>query len=349
MPVYKDEERNTWYVKLSYTDYTGRTRQKMKRGFQLRRDAQQWEREFLEQMSGTPDMTFKTLSVLFMEDYKRRCKDSSVRTAASNLKYILPIFGSRRVNEIRPSDVLQWKNYLVNDTGLSAGTIHRVDGTFRSILHFAEKYYGLKVSPAAHINRAGSSKSPGMKFYTLEQFNAFIETFREGTRGRMIFNLLFYTGIRVGELLALTAADVNLEEKTLSISKTWDDHLKIATAPKTDKSNRTIALTAALCDELRQYMGKYYDLQPEDNIFPVTGSAIRYMLKSHARRAELPEIRVHDLRHSHASLLIDMGIPPAVIADRLGHESTRTTLEVYGHLYPNKQRLVADALEELNK
>ncbi len=187
-----------------------------------------------------------------------------------------------------------------------------------------------------------------MQFYTVEQFNCFIKTFDEDDPFRVVYLVLFYTGLRVGELLALTPADIDITGKNLCVRKTWDSRTHILTTPKTEKSNRVVSLPSFLVDELERYMSHFYALTDDTRLFPYTQNRIYDHLRKHARIAKLPIIRTHDLRHSHASLLINMGMSPAVIADRLGHESAQITLTIYAHLYPDKQRIVAAALEELH-
>ena len=348
MPVYKDEERNTWYVKLSYTDYTGRTRQKMKRGFQLRRDALQWEREFLEQMSGAPTITLGALAETYLEDLKTHRKASTYRTTQSEVKiHVLPAFGDTPVIDVTPANYRAWQAKL-KQLGLAESSLFKIDGILRSVFNYAVKYYNLPKSPAAGIPRAGKNKSQGMQFYTLEQFNAFIETFTPEDPLRVVFLVLFYTGLRIGELLALTPADIDLPGGTLTVNKNWSIVVHQLTTPKTEKSKRTITLPAFLVEVLRQYMSRFYALEDDTRLFTKSEQTIIYQLHKHGDAAGLHRIRIHDLRHSHASLLINMGIPPAVIAERLGHENAQITLSIYAHLYPNKQRMVSDALEALN-
>ena len=348
MPVYKDESRGTWFVKVAYADYTGQRRQKMKRGFQLRKDALKWEREFLEQMAGAPTMTFSALYSTYLEYVNAHKKKSSAHSIMGETKkHILPVFGDTPIKDITPAKYMAWQNQMMS-SGLAIGTLFRIDGIFRTILNYAVKYCGLARSPAAGIPRIGKNKSKEMQFYTVEQFNCFIKTFDEDDPFRVVYLVLFYTGLRVGELLALTPADIDITGKNLCVRKTWDSRTHILTTPKTEKSNRVVSLPSFLVDELERYMSHFYALTDDTRLFPYTQNRIYDHLRKHARIAKLPIIRTHDLRHSHASLLINMGMSPAVIADRLGHESAQITLTIYAHLYPDKQRIVAAALEELH-
>jgi integrase len=155
--------------------------------------------------------------------------------------------------------------------------------------------------------------------------------------------------MRVGEVLALTLDDFDLKNMTVKINKTYvrlrrEDHIL---EPKTHKSNRTITLNKFLIDELREYLTKLYDYEPHQRLFVITHDGIRHEFVRGINKSGVKRIRIHDLRHSHASLLIEMGFTPLLIAERLGHENINTTLETYSHLYPNKHSEVAEKLQEL--
>ena len=160
---------------------------------------------------------------------------------------------------------------------------------------------------------------------------------------------MYYTGMRVGELCALTPEDVNLENNTITINKTFQriNGRDVVWPPKKQKSNRVITIPQTLADCLKNYMDKCYEIQPNDRLFPYTKSFLNYEMLRGCKKSGVKKIRVHDLRHSHASLLIEMGCQPLLIADRLGHEKIQTTLNTYSHLYPNKQAEVAQQLENL--
>ena len=117
--------------------------------------------------------------------------------------------------------------------------------------------------------------------------------------------------------------------------------------PKTKNSIRTVTMPKFLCDEMQDCLKLYYSLQPDDRIFPVTKYYLNHEMERGCKASGVKKIRVHDLRHSHASLLIEMGCQPLLIADRLGHEKIQTTLNTYSHLYPNKQAEVAAQLENV--
>ena len=193
----------------------------------------------------------------------------------------------------------------------------------------------------------GPADKAGEDGWTKDELEVFIQCFTEEEEMyRIIFLMLFWLGCRVGELLALTESDIDLEGGTVSISKTYFRRNKTdyITAPKTESSNRKITIPQFLQDEIKQFLDRQYELMPEERIFPITDRAIQKKMKQKTEQAKLKPIRVHDLRHSHIALLIEKGMQPLVIAQRVGHDSVNTTMNIYGHLYPNKQKQVADLL-----
>lgn len=119
--------------------------------------------------------------------------------------------------------------------------------------------------------------------------------------------------------------------------------------PKTIKGKHTVSIPEFLYDDIMAYIDKLYGIGSNDRIFYFTKSALEKEIKRVAEKIGLPPIRVHDLRHSHASMLIEMEFEPLEIADRLGHESVKTTLDTYSHLYPEKDTKLAGELNKLRR
>lgn len=164
------------------------------------------------------------------------------------------------------------------------------------------------------------------------------------------FQMLYWTGIREGELLALTPADFDFEKGTVKISKTYQ-RIKgedMITSPKTKKSNRTVQMPDFLCTEMQEFFDMQYGLKRKDRIFNITKSYLHHEMDRGSKAAGVKRIRIHDLRHSHISLLIDMGFSAVAIADRVGHESIEITYR-YAHLFSSKQKEMAIKLNFMNK
>ena len=192
----------------------------------------------------------------------------------------------------------------------------------------------------------GKKKNREMLFWTKEEYLKFADAMMDKPLSYYAFEMLYWTGIREGELLALTPADFDFEKRTVTINKSFQ-HLNgrdIITSPKTEKSNRIIQLPKFLCDEMQDYLKMLYDVGLEDRMFPVTKSYLHREMDRGSKQAGVKRIRIHDIRHSHVSLLIDMGFSATAIADRVGHESIDITYN-YAHLFPSKQAEMADKLD----
>ena len=135
----------------------------------------------------------------------------------------------------------------------------------------------------------------------------------------------------------------------MTVSKSYQ-HINgrdVITPSKTPKSNRTVSIPEFLRDEIKDYTERLYGLHKHDRLFPYTKSFFEHEMVRGTKDGEVKRIRLHDIRHSHASLLIELGFSPLAVADRLGHEKVETTLNTYSHLFPHKRDEVATKLQEL--
>jgi integrase len=159
------------------------------------------------------------------------------------------------------------------------------------------------------------------------------------------FEVLYWCGLRVGELLALTAKDFDFKKNTLSITKSYQ-RLKgkdVITDPKTPKSKRIISIPDFLSEEMQEYIKMFYSQSSTERLFPMSKSYLHHEMTRGAAAQGVKRIRIHDLRHSHVSLLIEMGFSAVAIADRVGHESIDIMYR-YAHLFPSKQSEMASKL-----
>lgn len=149
--------------------------------------------------------------------------------------------------------------------------------------------------------------------------------------------------------MALTFKDIDLSNKIININKTYSrlNGKDIITEPKTPKSKRKVSMSNSLCEDIKEYINKIYDFKKNDRIFHFTKYFLAHEMVRICKKSGVKQIRVHDLRHSHASMLIELGFTPLLISERLGHEKVETTLDTYSHLYPNKDDIVANKLDDL--
>lgn len=351
MPAYKDEKTGKWFAKFYYTNWQGIKKQKWKRGFATKKEALGFERDFLEKQSANPDMTFQNLYEIYMEDMAARLKQSTLLTKKAVLQtHILPFFGSKPMNEIKASDVRRWQAKLMSSPNNYSQTyLKKINTELNSIINYAKRFYDLNTNPCGKAGTIGKAKAEEMDYWTYDEYIAFREGVKDKSLSYICFEVLYWTGMREGELLALSPADIDLDNKTISINRTYQriEGKDVFTSPKTRKSKRKIPIPDFLCQELSDYIQSRYMLDADERLFPVTKSYLSHEMIRGCKNTGIKKIRIHDIRHSHASLLINHGCDALMLADRLGHEKVSTTLNTYSHLFPHKQQELVHSLESL--
>ena len=352
MAAFKNKENGTWYVQFRYTDWKGERQQKLKRGFATKKEAQAWEREFLMEKQADINMSFESFVGLYEKDIKPKIKLNTWITKESIIKQkILPYFQKRKLSEITAKDIIDWQNEIRELTDchgrpLSKTYLKTVHNQLSAIFNHAIRYYGLQINPAQKAGNMGMEEKKEMLFWTKEEYTKFAEVMMDKPISYYAFEMLYWCGIREGELLALTPADFNFERGTVSINKSYQRINKqdVITTPKTPKSIRVIQMPKFLCDEMQDYFKMFYSLDSESRIFPISKNYLHREMARGSKATGVKRIRIHDLRHSHVSLLIDMGFTALAIADRVGHESIDITFR-YAHLFPTRQIEMADKLD----
>ena len=351
MPAYKDEKTGKWFAKFYYTNWQGIKKQKWKRGFATKKEALGFERDFLEKQSANPDMTFQNLYEIYMEDMAARLKQSTLLTKKAVLQtHILPFFGSKPINEIKASDVRRWQAKLMSSPNNYSQTyLKKINTELNSIINYAKRFYDLNTNLCGKAGTIGKAKAEEMDYWTYDEYIAFREGVKDKSLSYICFEVLYWTGMREGELLALSPADIDLDNKTISINRTYQriEGKDVFTSPKTRKSKRKIPIPDFLCQELSDYIQSRYMLDADERLFPVTKSYLSHEMIRGCKNTGVKKIRIHDIRHSHASLLINQGCDALMLADRLGHEKVSTTLNTYSHLFPHKQQELVHSLESL--
>lgn len=359
MPAYKytlkDGKTTLWYANFYYTDWTGQKKHICKRGFKTQREAKDYERSFLDQQNITSDILFSSLVENYMEDMRHRLKPTTMENKRTIVDgKLLPYFSRLKICDIDTIKIRKWQNELIafrdeNGRPYSQTYLKTVNNQLSAIMNYAVKHYRLSANPCHAAGSIGRNRADEMKIWTRDEYERFANQIDKSSM-KLAFDILFYTGIRSGELLALTPADI-LPDHSLSINKNYAkvNGQELFLEPKTPKSKRIIAIPDFLYDDIQEYISKLYGIEQGDRIFYFTKSALEKEMKRNAAKAELEPIRVHDLRHSHVSMLIEMDFGALEISERLGHESARTTLDTYAHLYPNKDTKLARELNKLRR
>lgn len=355
MAAYKDEARGTWYVSFHYNDWTGKNKRKLKRGFRTRKEALEYEQKFLLQQAINLDMRFEDFYKLYEEDLKPKLKLNTWRTKDVIFqKKLIPYFKDKKMNEISPADIIKWQNEMIKKRQADGKPykptyLKTMQSELSAIFNHAVRFYNLRENPVKKAGTIGKGKADEMDFWTKEEYLKFIECVKDKPISYYAFQILYWCGIREGELLALTMEDFDFEKKTVRINKSYQrlQGQDVITTPKTPKSNRTIKLPKFLTEEMQEYFAMLYDQTPTDRIFLVTKSFLHHEMERGCKLSGVKKIRIHDLRHSHISHLIDLGFSAVAIADRVGHESIDITYR-YSHLFPSKQVAMADRLDAVN-
>lgn len=360
MAVYKDKwngyKGDTWRVACYYRNWQGEHKKHEKRGFRTKKEALAYEREFLAKTSKDVNMGFGSFLDIYMNDMKPQLKESTMAIKENIIQtHIRPYFANKSLSEITSTDILQWQNELLSQRdddgkGYSQTYLRTIQNQLNAIFNHAVKYYELSKNPCITNKKMGKGKAKEMQFWTTEEYLQFSKTLIDKPMSYYAFQILYWTGIRCGELLALTKGDFDLTNRKLRINKTYQvvKGQELITSPKTEKSNRVIELPGFLCKEMDDYIESLYKVNDSSRLFPVTKSYLHHEMDRGSKAAGVKRIRIHDSRHSSCALLINLGYSPIEIAARLGHESITIT-ERYSHLYPSVQRDMADRLDTVFK
>ncbi|MDL2289519.1 site-specific integrase [Clostridia bacterium OttesenSCG-928-F22] len=351
MPAYKDEKTGKWYAAFYFTNWMGVKEKKMKRGFTMKRDALEWEREFLQQKNADLTMSFEAFVKIYMDDMKDRIREHTWQTKISIIETkLMPYFKDKKMCDIASKDIIQWQNEMMrlrtpSGKPFSATYLKTLHNQISAIFNHAVRFYELRSNPALKAGSVGRKEATEMLFWTKDEYLKFADSMMDKPLSFYAFEVLYWCGVRLGEMLALTPSDFDFEKNTVSITKSYQ-RLKgkdVITDPKTPKSKRVIQISDFLSEEIQEYMKSLYGCAPTNRLFPVTKSYLHHEMTRGSKEQGIKRIRIHDLRHSHVSLLIDMGFSAVAIADRLGHESIDITYR-YAHLFPSKQMEMAEKL-----
>ena len=303
---------------------------KLERGKEAQKEALEWEREFLKSTSTNMDMMLGAFVDVYFRDKAGELKERTIK----NKRYMIE------------ADIIQWQN-AIRAKGYSQTYLRMVQNQITALLTHASNIYNLNNNPCKKVKKMGKSDADKLNFWTKDEYDCFINGIDRESKYYVIFEILFWTGCREGELLALTKGDISFENNQISITKTYyrTGRQDVITEPKTKQSVRTVEIPEFLKKEIKDFVDGHYGMPDDERLFPIVQEAVQHKMKRQIAKAGVKNIRVHDLRHSHVAYLINKGIEPLLIKERVGHKDIRITLNTYGHLYPNQQRRVADLLD----
>lgn len=362
MAVKKDEATGKWMYYGSYK-LNGKAKQYKKRGFEKKKDAIKAEIIFKENLKEpNATITFNELSYQYQVYSEKRIKESTYLTQRAILKVWEDELGECEIKKLTANNIEKVINRLMKS--MSFDSVLNYYTKFRAVLNYAVRQGYIQVNPCNKIDlkKDPNKKKKDMMYWTVEQFNKFI-----ANENKPVYHLLFmnqfYMGMRIGETLALQWKDIDLVNNTINIQKTWADTLRKATTPKTNNSYRLITMPQFLSDEYKAFKENMH-ANDNDYIFGMTvpfyRSSVRKEMNETIKKTnirlqpneQIPIIRIHDLRHSCASYMINNMVTNGTvnfsvydIAKRLG-DNLDTVLSVYAHWLPQADKGIVKFMEK---
>lgn len=367
MPQYKYESKKgiRWMCKFNYRNpQNGKVTVEYKRGFETRREAKQYEEDFLQNLSDNSDegdmlyeVTFEDVFHEYLSSHKREdIKESTLETKYNIFeKHIFPYFKDVAICEITDDDIADWqatlkKETMPNSKHYSDAYLRTIQSQFNSIINYAHDKGYITINPLADIKNMGV-KEKRIEYWTAEQYEKFAYQAMNYPEYYYAYEVLYWCGLREGEMLALTLRDIDFSQSVISVTKTYQRIHKrdVITTPKTPSSIRKVSMPAFLCDELKEYINLLYKPDLDDRIFKISKTSLLKNFHLLSDSAELPRITIHGLRHSHASLLIKKKYDAFEVSKRIGHKSVKTTQDIYGHLFDDVQVSMANDLDDVRR
>ena len=354
-----------WYFYVSVLLPEGNRKLYTSKLFMTKKEASIAEKEFIlgieKKQINISDMTFMELFNEFYEYKKDKVKMTTLRTYRHNI-IALKEFHNLKIKDINLTHYLNWRRRIVN-LDLADKTKNGYYKLLKTILNYGTKWHDFNFAPL--YAKMEKFHNPNiipreMEFYTWEEFQQFFSVIDE-LKWKCIFGILYYCGLRRGELRGLTWDNIDFKYKTLSIVKnvvneSGDYGYWQITTPKTKSSVRTIPIP----DEVLSYLSQYFEEQKRMYGFtekwfvfgdttPLHPDRLRRKKNEYSQISHTKQIRIHDFRHSCASLLINNGASIIMVAKYLGHTKIDETLNTYSHLFKNKMEEIINTINNLNK
>lgn len=356
MSVSKDEKTGKWLCSIWYRDWQGERKHTTKRGFERKKDAEQYERDFLSKKQ-RQNPTMQAVIEEYIVEMESLVKLGQIKPSTKQTKLtiinnaIIPYFAKLKVENVAPADVNKWLSHIsthsVVKEQLSSGYLNAARSVLSQLFKFSAQNYLTENNPVERTKRIKKySTDKRAKLWTLEQYQQFYATIKKQSY-RVLFNIIFWGGLRISEALALSPADI--QPFFINVSKSL---IKLNTGetfistPKNLSSIRRVEIPKYLYNQISDFIAGQYGLSQSDLIFDGLSSAtVRSYLDYNTTKLGLPKISPHILRHSYASLLYASSKNILIVANQLGHADTNTTLKVYAHMLPDANRDAIDALE----
>ncbi|MDL2212217.1 tyrosine-type recombinase/integrase [Erysipelotrichaceae bacterium OttesenSCG-928-M19] len=362
---YKDKNTKKWVGSIYYTDITGDTKRKRKKGFSTKKEALEWELLYKNNMFVKQDdvnvnfMSFKELCDSYIYSLSGNTKPTTIERYKTSIKSFKPLY-NKKANQITVKDIMSWQQHMrLNDEkSYSINTINNAKTTLGAIFDYGMDTYGLQSNPAKRVKRLKNFKADQSINYIDIDTYLKLEKSINDILYKTFFMFLFYTGARRGEAQALTWKDINFKTKNIIINKTLNNKTKgmnyVISVPKTANSKRKFKIPDKLLEQLKVLKSSYRDTEGFSEswfifggINPLKDTTIERRKNKYFKEAKIKPITIHEFRHSHATLLINNGVRIDVVQKRLGHASIQTTIDFYGAMYEQASDEATDLINNL--
>lgn len=354
------KDGRSWYFRVPYIDLTGKRKQYMSGKYFTKKEAQQGERQFLASVKDKTDnsnMKFKDLYLAFYEHQKDKVKETTFQTYLDRVPF-LEYLDNIKLEDFNINHYEMWKK-KINSKNLATSYKNDILKFLKAILNFGTKYYNFTSTYNKITNFTNpNERKQEMDFYTYEEFKHFI-SYETDLKYICLFETLYYCGLRNGEMRGLTWEDIDFSKKILRInkqvptrytSKNWK-----FTSPKTNSSDRTLPICDTLLEHLKTLyneVSQYKNFNSKWFVFgeaniPIVADNPNDRQKAICKQAQIKKIRIHDFRHSCASLLINNGANVTVVAKFLGHAKVEETLNTYTHMFQSTLNEVVNVINNL--
>ncbi|MBM7702850.1 tyrosine-type recombinase/integrase [Metabacillus iocasae] len=363
----KKEGKSWYYVFTLGYKADGKRQQKKKRGFKTKKEAQQALAEAINTVNTGSYIEPSTILYKdYLDDWFLTKQNSiGVQTTKVYKAYlqgrIVPELGNYKLSKLSTIQIQSFINRL-SEEGLSSSTIKKIHEIIRNSLEHAVDFELVPKNVALKVKLPKANKKE-MTVWNEDEVNQFLKVAREDP-SYIVFHLALTTGMRQGEVLGLRWKDVDLEKGLIRIKQTLShDGKEMMSGAKTQSSLRAINLSEVTIRALKTRkltvskeklsLGTIYEdfdlIACTQHGTPFNPANVRRTFNRLIKLADVPKIRFHDLRHTHATLLLSKGVNVKVISERLGHSNIKVTLDTYSHVLPTMQEEVARKLDEMIK
>ncbi|UAT29483.1 site-specific integrase [Bacillus badius] len=351
-------------VDIGRDPITGKRKQKTKSGFKTKKEAQSALNETLYQLDKglyikPSKMTVREYVDMWTENKALYLRPTTAEQYESKIKkWIVPYLGEYLLEDLKPIHGQEFVKFLLNS--LSSETAHKVFAITNSILYDAVKLQILSQNPFRYVEKPKKNKTQ-VSTWSIEDIKKFLEATKKDEFYYPLFVTSLFTGMRKGEILGLTREDIDFENRVIEVKRAVSETKKHGVQlgeVKTTNSVRRIAINeltisvlrkrAALMSERKLGLGNSYNphnllfCNPDGGIF--RPSSVNRPFRNYIKKAGVPYIRFHDTRHTHATLMMQLGINPKMVAERLGHATVKITLDTYSHVTSDMQK---EAIQKL--